>query len=128
MSDTTDTISVMTEESQSGSTTVTVSSTDTSSDTPVSFQKPSRSAVWKHFRRHHQSAQCLLCKKVLSYHGGTTSNLIRHLNKKHQSEVEVQKVETTEDTTQSSYQLRSLGSYTRASRLASLVRWKQKKK
>ena len=89
MSDTTDTISVMTEESQSGSTTVTVSSMDTSSDTPVSFQKPSRLAVWKHFRRHHRSAQCLLCKKVLSYNGGTTSNLIQHLNKKHQSEVEV---------------------------------------
>ena len=45
--------------------------------------------------------QCLLCKKILSYNGGTTSNLIQHLNKKHQSEVEVQKVETTgtEDTT-----------------------------
>ena len=53
MSDTTDTISVMTEESQSASMTVTISSMDTSSDTPVSFQKPSRSAVWKHFRRHH---------------------------------------------------------------------------
>ena len=53
MSDTVDTISVMTEVSLSGSTKVTVSSTDTSSDTPVSFQKPSRSAVWKHFHCHH---------------------------------------------------------------------------
>ena len=89
----------MTEESSSGSTKVTISSTDTSSDTPVSFQKPTRSAVWKHFRYYHWSAQCLLCKKVLSYNGRTTSNLIQHLNKKHHSEVEVQKVETTEDTT-----------------------------
>ena len=99
MSDITDTISVMTEESLSGSITVTVSSTDTSSDTPVSFQKPLRSAVWKHFHRHHWSTQCLLCKKILSYNGGTTSNLMQHLNKKHQSKIEVQKVETTEDTT-----------------------------
>ena len=87
-----------TEGSLSTSTTVTVSSTDISSDASVSFQKPSRSAVWKHFRRYKQSAQCLLCKKVLTYNGGTTSNLIQHLRKKHQSEVEIQKVKTAEDT------------------------------
>ena len=38
-----------TEESLSTSTTVTVSSADISSNDSVSFQKPSRSAVWKHF-------------------------------------------------------------------------------
>ena len=89
---------VTTEESPSTSTTVTISSTDMSSDASVSFQKPSRSAVWKYFHRQKRSAQCLLCKKVLSYNGATTSNLIQHLSKKHQSHVEVQKVETTEDT------------------------------
>ena len=99
-----DTISVMTEDPEdlpSGSTTVTISSTDTSSDASrsVSFRRPSRSAVWKYFRRRQWSAQCMLCKKVLSYNGGTTSNLMQHLNTKHQSQVEVQKpkVKTTED-------------------------------
>ena len=34
--------------------------------------------------------------KILLYNGGTTSNLIQHLNTKHQSEVEVQKFENSE--------------------------------
>ena len=97
-----DTSYVMMEESLSNSTTVTISSPDTSSDASVSFKKPSRSAVWKYFCRQKRSAQCLLCKKVLSYNGATTSNLIQHFCKKHQSQVEVQKlwqkVETAEDT------------------------------
>ena len=96
-----DTSYVMMEESPSTSTTVTVSSHDTSSDASVSFKKPSRSAVWKYFCHQKRSAQCLLCKKVLSYNSATTSNLIQYLSKKHQSQVEVQKlwqkVETAED-------------------------------
>ena len=50
-------------------------------------------AVWKHFRREKRSAQCLLCKKVLSYNGGTMSNMITHLNKIHLSTVRVYKEE-----------------------------------
>ena len=106
-----------TEESPSTSTKISVSSGDISSGTSVSFQKRSRSAVWKHFRRHKRSAQCLLCMKILSYNGGTTSNLIQHLNTKHQSKVEVQKFENTEDSEPKakSYRLYNLGSYARAS-------------
>ena len=80
----------MPEESPSPSTTVTILGTDTSSDTSVSFLKPSRSPVWKYFHCQTRSAQCLLCKKVLSYNGGTTSILIKHLEiNKHKSEAEV---------------------------------------
>ena len=78
------------EESLSPSITVAVLGTDTSSDTSVSFLKPSRSPVWKYFHCQIRSAQCLLCKKVLSYNGGTTSNLIKHLEIKHKSEIAVQ--------------------------------------
>lgn len=98
-----------TEESPSSSTTVTISSTDVSSDASVSFQKPSRSAVWKYFCRQKQSAQCQLCRKVLSYNGGTTSNLIQHLNKKHQSVAEFQKVETTADSIPKQLSIKQFG-------------------
>ena len=85
------------EESPSPSTTVTVSGTDTSSDTSVSFLKPSRSPVWKYFHRQTQGHQCgnifvaklevhIVCCVTL---GGTTSSLIKHLEIKHKSEVEV---------------------------------------
>ena len=94
-----DTSSVAREDSPSPLSTVTVSSTDTSSDSPVSFQKPLRLQVWKYFYRQTRSTQCLLCKKVLSYNGGTTSNLLQHLEKKHRSEIELQKATTPEDTT-----------------------------
>ena len=57
-----------------------ISDASTSSGASCSFQNPPRSAVWKHFRQEKRSAQC---KKVLSYNGGTTSNLILHLNKMH---------------------------------------------
>ena len=60
-------------------TTPVLSDTGTPSESSCAFQKPSRSAVWKHFRREKRTAQCLLCKKVLTYNGGTTSNLITHL-------------------------------------------------
>ena len=75
------------------STTATVSDAGTSSSASSSFQKPRRSEVWKHFWRKKRSAQCLLCKKVLSYNGGTTSNLISHLSKMHPSIVRIHKQE-----------------------------------
>ena len=71
----------------------TISDTSTLSGASCSFQKPPRPVVWKHFRRKKRSAQCLLCKKVLSYNGGTTSNLILHLNKMHPLTVRVHKTE-----------------------------------
>ena len=45
-----------------------------------------------------QSAQCLLCKKILSYNGATASNLLRYLSSKHPSTVQVQKDNSTEST------------------------------
>jgi len=81
----------MGEEPLSVSTTSTISDIGTSSDTSASFQKPHRSAVWKHFRRERRSAQCLLCKKILSYNGGMTSNLLQHLSSKHPSSVQAHK-------------------------------------
>ena len=92
-----DTSAATTEESLSSSMMISASRGDISSDTSVSFQKQSRSAVWKYFRHHKQSAQCLLCMRILSYNEGTTSNLTQHFNAKHQSKVEVQKFENTEN-------------------------------
>ena len=63
----------------------------TSVGTTLSIRRPLRSAVWKHFRREKGKAQCLLCGKVLAYNGGTTSNLMLHLNKLHPSTVRVKK-------------------------------------
>ena len=76
------------------STTPTLPDVVTPSDSTYSFQKPSWSAVWKHFRQEKQSMQCLLCKKVLAYNGGTTSNLIGHLQKMHSSSIKVDKGES----------------------------------
>lgn len=49
---------------------------------------PSRkcSAVWRHYRKldNEKKALCLLCKKSIQYHS-STSNLLRHLQKKHPS-------------------------------------------
>ena len=61
----------------------TSTSSDTASNPP--FEKKSRSHVWKYFRRHQDKADCLLCDKTFSYNGGTKSNLISHLERKHPS-------------------------------------------
>jgi len=37
-----------------------------------------------------------LCKKILSYNGATTSNLLQHLSSKHPSTIQVQKDDSTE--------------------------------
>ena len=60
-------------------------STSPSSSEAFPFEKSSRSYVWKYFRRDKCSAQCLLCNKAFVYNGGTTSNLIYHLERKHPS-------------------------------------------
>ena len=51
----------------------------------ASFDRPSRSSVWKYFTRQKTSAVCSLCKKSFTYRasGGTTSNLLAHLERKH---------------------------------------------
>ena len=79
---------------------VTLSLSDTSSTSTGTIRRPLRSAVWKHFQREKGKAQCLLCNKVLSYNGGTTSNLIFHLNKVHPSSVLVKKDHNESATTQ----------------------------
>ena len=62
------------------------------------FEKKSRSCVWKYFRRHQNKADCLLCNKPLAYNGGTTSNLIAHLERKHPSSIKAE-VEGSRDAT-----------------------------
>ncbi len=54
---------------------------------PTSPPSSSRSYVWKYFqvKRDTGSAQCLLCNKTFTYNGGTTSNLLSHLQRKHPS-------------------------------------------
>ena len=122
--------SLTTEQSLSTSMTVTISSTDISSDASVLFQKPSRSAVWKYFIATNGAHSaccawrffCTMVEQLLFWF------LIQHPRKKYQSEVVVQKVKATNDTIQSSYPLCSLGSCKRANRLASFAWWKHKKK
>jgi len=62
-----------------------VSSSSPSSSEAFPFENSSRSYVWKYFRRDKCSVQCLLCNKAFVYNGGTTSNLISHLQRKHPS-------------------------------------------
>lgn len=45
-----------------------------------------RSFVWKYFKKEKNHALCNFCNKELTYKGGTTSNLKRHLNA-HKSKV-----------------------------------------
>ena len=57
----------------------------------VSFEKSSRSVVWKYFRREAHRSICLLCQKDFVYRAsrGTTSNLLAHLQRKHPSDADV---------------------------------------
>ena len=50
------------------------------------FEKQSWSVVWKYFRREKDKAVCLLCQRELVYKvsEGATSNLLSHLNRKHE--------------------------------------------
>lgn len=51
------------------------------------FERQERSPVWKCFRRDisSSSAVCLLCNATLTYKGGTTTGLHRHITSKHPS-------------------------------------------
>lgn len=66
-------------------------SADTASNAP--FKKKSRSHVGKYFCRHLDKADCLLCNKSFTYNGGTTSNLISHLERKHPSSIKTKEEE-----------------------------------
>ncbi|XP_049300483.1 E3 SUMO-protein ligase ZBED1-like [Anopheles funestus] len=44
---------------------------------------PTTSDVWQHFERAQNTAECRYCHVVLSYRGGSTSNLKRHIERKH---------------------------------------------
>lgn len=47
-----------------------------------------KSLVWKYFnKKDHTSAACILCNKILK-HGGNTTNLKQHLQRKHIFHVE----------------------------------------
>ena len=87
-----------TEESLSTSTTVTVQVQIYLQTILYHFKSHQDQQYGNIFCHYKQSTWYLLCKKVLSYNGGTTSNLIQYLKKKHQSQVVVQKAKTTEDT------------------------------
>ena len=63
----------------------------------IPFEKNSRSLVWKYFKRDKTSAGCSFCLKHDSYNGGTTSNLMPHLERKHTSLIkhEIKEVSNT---------------------------------
>jgi hypothetical protein len=43
-----------------------------------------KSMVWNHFNKEDQGkARCGYCKRLVSFQGGSTGNLSRHLNKHH---------------------------------------------
>uniref|UniRef100_A0AAG5DQN4 BED-type domain-containing protein n=1 Tax=Anopheles atroparvus TaxID=41427 RepID=A0AAG5DQN4_ANOAO len=41
------------------------------------------SEVWQHFTKSYDGATCRYCSVVMAYPGGSTSNLKRHLNRRH---------------------------------------------
>ena len=81
-------------------------SSDAASNAP--FEKKSRSYVWKYFRRHQNKADCLLCNKSFAYNGGTTSNLISHLERKHPSSIKPE-VEGSQANTTRQLSIRDFG-------------------
>ena len=44
---------------------------------------PQTSDVWQHFHRADSTAKCRYCHVLLAYRGGSTSNLKRHMERKH---------------------------------------------
>ncbi|XP_041647430.1 zinc finger BED domain-containing protein [Cheilinus undulatus] len=59
---------------------------EVSGDHPSDRRRSKRSVIWKHFERLESldAAQCRLCmKKIQCFEGGSTSNLHRHMSKRH---------------------------------------------
>ncbi|XP_074522382.1 uncharacterized protein LOC141787679 [Halichoeres trimaculatus] len=55
-------------------------------DPPTTRGRSKRSLIWRHFERleNLDAAQCRICmKKLQCFEGGTTSNLHRHMSKRH---------------------------------------------
>lgn len=56
-----------------------------------------KSAIWLHFEEvNNNKAKCNLCHSLYSYHGGTTSNLRKHIRTKHPTIRIVEPVSVTE--------------------------------
>lgn len=58
-------------------------------DPPITRGRSRRSLIWRHFERleNLDAAQCRIClKKLQCFEGGTTSNLHRHMSKRHPGE------------------------------------------
>ncbi|XP_037308863.1 zinc finger BED domain-containing protein [Pungitius pungitius] len=59
---------------------------EASDDNPVKRRRSKRSLIWRHYEQldHLAAARCRICMKKLQYfEGGSTSNLHRHMSKRH---------------------------------------------
>ncbi|XP_034536590.1 uncharacterized protein LOC117810753 isoform X2 [Notolabrus celidotus] len=59
---------------------------ESSCDLPMTRRRSKRSVIWRHFERldNLDAAQCRICmKKLQCFGGGSTSNLHRHMSKRH---------------------------------------------
>ncbi|KAM9861002.1 uncharacterized protein ACBR49_002566 [Aulostomus maculatus] len=56
---------------------------DASGHHPPKSRRNPRSLIWKYFERLESSARCRICKKELQFFDGSTSNLHRHMLKRH---------------------------------------------
>lgn len=59
-----------------------------------------RSEVWKHFSTvTDEKAKCSYCMKIISYTGGATGNLLRHIKTQHKT-ISIERVQYTAIETQ----------------------------
>ncbi|KAK9542712.1 hypothetical protein VZT92_000550 [Zoarces viviparus] len=58
---------------------------EASDDRPVKRRRNKRSLIWRHYEELHSlaAARCCICMKLQSFEGGSTSNLHRHMSKRH---------------------------------------------
>ncbi|XP_040060716.2 uncharacterized protein LOC120835655 isoform X1 [Gasterosteus aculeatus] len=56
-----------------------------SDDRPVKRKRNKRSLIWRHYEELDglAAARCCICMKLQSFEGGSTSNLHRHMSKRH---------------------------------------------
>ncbi|XP_068587247.1 uncharacterized protein [Cebidichthys violaceus] len=58
---------------------------EASDDRPVKRRRNKRSLIWRHYEELDSlaAARCCICRKLQSFEGGSTSNLHRHMSKRH---------------------------------------------
>ncbi|XP_075966395.1 uncharacterized protein LOC142970114 [Anarhichas minor] len=58
---------------------------EASDDRPVKRRRNKRSLIWRHYEELDSlaAARCCICMKLQSFEGGSTSNLHRHMSKRH---------------------------------------------